>query len=109
MLHDGSLTLVASNKLQCLPHSAIKLVKFSLSHAKHIRRDHGVPMWFSATDSSGQPVPFVQLLFRWSTTSLRLNDPFLSFRSSSLLTCLLYKDIQSALQSSAKFFKLDEV
>jgi hypothetical protein len=35
------------------------------------------------------------------------DDPFLSFRSPSLLTCLLYKDIQSALKSYAKFFNLD--
>lgn len=94
ILNHGSLTLIASNRLQCQPFSTIKLVKFILLHAKNIRLDHGIPIWFSATDPPGQPVPFVQFLFRWSTTSSRHDsDPFLSCR------CLLYKDIQSALKS----------
>ena len=108
MLNDGSLTLIASNKLHC-PYSAIKLVKFSMLHAKNIRRDYGVPIWFSATDKDHQPVPFVQLLFRWATTSTRHDsDPFLSFRANHILHCLLYKTIQSALKSSAKHFNFDE-
>ena len=63
MLNDGSFTFLASNKLHC-PYSAIKLVKFSMLHAKNIRRDYGVPIWFSATDKNNQPIPFVQLLYR---------------------------------------------
>ena len=58
MLNDGSLTFIASNKL--------KHLQFSLLHANNIRRNYGVPIWFSATDTSGQIIPFVQLLFRWS-------------------------------------------
>ena len=108
MLNDGSFKLLASNKLHC-PYSAIKLVKFSMLHAKNIRRDYGVPIWFSATDKNNQSVPFVQLLYRWATTSLRNDsDPFLSFRSNKTLQCLLYKHIQSALKASAKHFNLDE-
>jgi hypothetical protein len=108
MLNDGSFTLITSNKLQC-PYSAIKLVKFSMLHAKNIRRDYGVPIWFSATDTNNKPIPFVQLLYRWSTTSLRSDsDPFLSFRSHRALHCLLYKTIQLALKASAKHFNLDE-
>ena len=54
-------------------------------------------------------LPFVQLLYRWATTFLRNDsDPFLSFRSNTTLHCLLYKNIQSALKSSAKHFNLDE-
>ena len=64
---------------------------------------------FSATDKNNQPIPFVQLLNRWATTSLRHDsDPFLSFWSNKSLNCLLYKNIQSALKSSAKHFNLDE-
>jgi hypothetical protein len=78
-------------------------------HAKNIRRDYGVPIWFSATDKNNQPIPFVQLLYRWATSSLRRDsDPFLSFRSNKTLNCLLYKNIQSALKASAKHFNLDE-
>jgi hypothetical protein len=94
--------------LHC-PYSATKLAKFSMLHAKNIRRDFGVPIWFSATDKSNRPVPFVQLLYRWATTSKRHDsDPFLSFRADHILNCLLYKAIQSALKSSAKHFNLDE-
>jgi hypothetical protein len=108
MLNDGSFKLLASNKLHC-PYSAIKLVKFSMLHAKNIRRDYGVPIWFSATNTNNQSVPFVKLLYRWATTSRRNDsDPFLSFRSNSTLHCLLYKNIQSALKASAQHFHMDE-
>jgi len=84
MLNDGSLTLLASNKLHC-PYSAIKLIKFSMLHEKNIRRDYGVPVWFSATDKNNRPVPFVQLLYRWATTSKRHDsDLFLSFRANQV-------------------------
>jgi integrase len=109
LLNDGSLTLIASNKLKNQKFSAFKLVKFSMLHAKNIRRGHGVPIWFSTSDSAGNIVPFVQLLFRWSTISMRLDDdPFLSFRTPTQLSCLLYKDIQSALKLAAQFFNLDD-
>jgi len=90
-------------------YCTIKLVKFNMLHAKNIRRDFGVPIWFSATDKSNRPVPFVQLLYRWATTSKRHDsDPFLSSRADHIINCLLYKPIQSALKSSAKHFNLDE-
>ena len=78
-------------------------------HAKNIRSDYGVPIWFSATNTNNQSVPFVKLLYRWATTSRRNDsDPFLSFRSNSTLHCLLYKNIQSALKASAQHFHMDE-
>ena len=43
MINDGSRTFIASNKIHC-PYSAIKLVKFSMLHAKNIRRDNGVTL-----------------------------------------------------------------
>ena len=52
-------------------------------------------------------MPFVQLVYLWATISSRLDDdPFLSFRTTAGLTCLLYKHIQSAVQSSARHFGL---
>ena len=100
MLTSGSHQLLASNKITNHPWTSIKLVKFSLLHAKNIRRDFGVPIWFSSTDADGQAVPFVQLVYVWATISSRLdNDPFLSYRMDGKLQCLLYKQIQSAVQS----------
>lgn len=80
--------------------ASIKIVKFSMLHAKNIRRDYGVPIWVSAHDPAGYSVPFDQLIFF-------VDDPFLFFCSAAGFTCLLYKQIQSAVQSSAKHYKLD--
>jgi len=107
LLNDDSNQLIASNNIVSQPWSSIKLVKFSLLHAKNIRRDFGVPIWFSSTDATGDSVPFVQLVYLWASLSHRLDDdPFLSFRTTSGLTCLLYKQIQVAVQSAAREFGL---
>ena len=107
MLNNGSNQLIASNNIVTQPWSSIKLVKFRLLHAKNIRRDFGVPIWFSSADATGAPVPFVQLVYLWASLSRRLDgDPFLSFRTTTGLTCLLYKQIQSAVQSAARDFGL---
>ena len=107
MLTDGSHQLIASNQVKNYPWTSIKLVKFSLLHAKNIRRDFGVPIWFSSTDTNGNVVPFVQLVYLWAAVSSRLEtDPFLSYRTDSGLHCLLYKQIQSAVQSAARHFGL---
>jgi hypothetical protein len=91
MLNDGSFTLLTSNKLHC---------PYSVCYMRRI---------YAAIDKSNRPVPFVQLLYRWATTSQRHDsDPFLSFRSNQILNRLLYNNIQSALKSSAKHFNLDE-
>jgi hypothetical protein len=56
------------------------ILKFSMLHAKNIRNDFGVPMWFSTTDLTGDSVPFVRLLYLWSRHSQRLDlDPFCRF------------------------------
>ena len=73
MLTSGSHQLIASNKITNYPWTSIKLVKFSLLHAKNIRRDFGVPIWFSSTDADGNVVPFVQLVYLWATISSRLD------------------------------------
>ena len=108
VLNDNSTTLVPSNRLQNYEYSAFKIVKFSMLHAKNIRNDYGVPIWFSTTQS-GQPVPFVHLVYLWSKHSFRLDaDHFLSYRDAGTLRCLLYSDIQKAVKSAAKHFGLSE-
>jgi hypothetical protein len=79
-----------------------------MQHAKNIRNDFGVPIWFSTQDINHHPVPFVHLVYQWSKHSLRFDDdPFLSFRVQDKLTCLLYKDIQRAVQLAADHFGFD--
>ena len=78
-------------------------------HAKNIRQDYGVPIWFSTLDAEGQPVPFVHLVYLWSKHSVRnADDPFLSFRRSGELICLLYSDIKTAVKQAAPVFRLNE-
>ena len=82
-------------------------VMFSLLHAKNIRNDFGVPIWFSNNDKAHQPILFVQLIYTWSKHSMRLDtDPFLSFRVRGHLFCLLYSHIQTAVKSSTTHFGL---
>ena len=107
-LNDSSMTLVPSNRLHNYDYSAFKIVKFSMLHAKNIRNDFGVPIWFS-TFQKEQPVPFVHLIYLWSKHSFRLDsDPFLSYRHAGTLKCLLYSDIQRAVKSAAAHFGLSE-
>jgi hypothetical protein len=102
------MTLVPSNQLQHYDYNALKKVKFSMLHAKNIRNDFGVPIWFS-TFQNEQQVPFVHLVYLWSKHSFRLDsDPFLSYRHAGSLKCLLYSDIQKAVKSAAKHFGLSE-
>ena len=108
MINDESMTFVASNNIQDLTFQDFKVVKFSMLHAKNIRQDYGVPIWFSTLDADRKPVPFVHLVYLWSKHSVRnADDPFLSFRSSNELSCLLYSDIKKAVKQAAPVFGLN--
>jgi hypothetical protein len=108
VLHDEHFTLVNSNQIRHHAYTDFKTVKFSMRHAKNIRNDFGVPIWFSTHDNNQRPVPFVHLVYQWSKHSLRFDaDPFLSFRVQDRLTCLLYADIQAAVKLSADNFGLN--
>ena len=108
VLNDACFTLVNSNQIRHYQYTDFKTVKFSMQHAKNIRNDFGVPIWFSTQDINHHPVPFVHLVYQWSKHSLRFDgDPFLSFRVQDRLTCLLYKDIQRAVQLAADHFGFD--
>jgi len=102
MLNDPQFTLINSNQIGTYAYEDFKTVKFSLLHAKNIRNDFGVPIWFSTHDKAHKPVPFVHLIYAWSKHSMRLDtDPFLSFRVRGHLSCFLYSHIQTAVKSSA--------
>ena len=108
MLNDESLRFVASNNIHGLKYQDFKVVNFSMLHAKNIRQDYGVPIWFSTVDAEGKPVPFVHLVYLWSRHSVRnADDPFLSFRHSGELICLLYSDIKTAIKQAAPVFGLN--
>jgi hypothetical protein len=108
VLHDAHHTLVNSNQIRHYKYTDFKTVKFSMRHAKNIRNDFGIPIWFSTHDNNHQPFPFVHLVYQWSKHSLRFDeDPFLSFRVQDRLTCLLYATIQAAVQMSADYFGLN--
>ena len=88
VLHDEHYTLVNSNQIRHYEYKDFKTVQFSMQHAKNIRNDFGVPIWFSTHDNNNQPVPFVHLVYQWSKHSLRFDaDPFLTFRMQDRLTC----------------------
>jgi hypothetical protein len=63
VLHDARFTLVHSNQIRHYKYTDFKTVKFSMQHAKNIRNDFGVPIWFSTHDNNHQPVPFVHLVY----------------------------------------------
>ena len=109
MLNDGSQRFVDSNKISHLAFDNFKIIKFSMLHAKNIRQDYGVPIWFSTENAAGESVPFVHLMFLWAKHSVRNDeDPFLSFRRNNVLHCLLYSHIKSAVKAAAPVFGLDE-
>ena len=109
VLKGPHFTLINSNQIGNYVYNDFKTVKFSLLHAKNIRNDYGVPIWFSTHDKSQQPIPFVHLIYQWSKHSLRLDsDPFLSYRVRGHLFCLLNSHIEAAVKSSAAHFGLSE-
>jgi hypothetical protein len=110
VLNGPPFTLINSNQLHHYEYQDFKTIKFSLLHAKNIRNDFGVPIWFSTHDKAHQPIPFVQLIYQWCKHSLRLDtDPFLSYRVRGHLFCLLYKHIQAAVKLSSAHFGLSSV
>jgi hypothetical protein len=63
VLNDPKFTLINSNQIGNYAYADFKTVKFSLLHAKNIRNDFGVPIWFSTHDKTSQPIPFVHLIY----------------------------------------------
>ena len=70
VLNGPQFTLINSNQIGNYAYSDFKTVKFSLLHAKNIRNDFDVPIWFSTHDKTHQPISFVHLIYQWSKQSL---------------------------------------
>ena len=95
-------TLIPSFALCTISWYDIKLVKFTIQHAKNILAGYGIPISFTTQDA----LAFLQLVYLWSHLSERHpSDPFLSYRSrQGHLTCLVYTQVQEAISQWAEAF-----
>ena len=99
-------TLIDSCSMRRISWARVKLIKFTIQHAKNIRAGHGVPIWFTTDDADEGATAFLQLVYLWAHMSTRQpDDPFLSYRSpDGLLHCLLYTQVHSAITKCAADF-----
>lgn len=95
--------LVPSHFMHNFQWKQIELVKFTLQHAKNIKKGYGVPIWFAVDGLEQDTVVFVQLVFLWAQMSRRQpDDPFLSHRTlAGRLVCLTYKTFQTTIKDCA--------
>jgi len=102
----GTNYLVPSSSMHSISWTSVEIIRFTIQHAKNIRRGHGVPIWFSTREPNADANAFLQLVYLWSRLSTRLpDDPFLSYRSGSgTLHCLLYTTVQNAIAQCATDF-----
>jgi len=98
--------LVPSHFMHNFQWKQIELVKFTLQHAKNIKKGYGVPIWFAVDGLEQDAVVFVQLVFLWAQMSRRQpDDPFLSHRTlAGRLVCLTYKTFQTTIKDCAVAF-----
>jgi hypothetical protein len=98
--------LVPSHFMHNFQWKQIELVKFTLQHAKNIKKGYGVPIWFAVDGLDQDAVVFVQLVFLWAQMSRRQpDDPFLSHRTlAGRLVCLTYKTFQTTIKDCAVAF-----
>jgi hypothetical protein len=101
--------LVPSCRMHSTCWTSVEIVKFTIQHAKNIRKGHGVPIWFSTQEDNADAIAFLQLVYLWSRMSTRLpDDPFLSYRSiSGILCCLVYTTVHDAIAQCATVFGFD--
>ena len=101
--------LLSSHLMHRYEWHHIKLVKFTLQHAKNIKGGFGVPIWFTVGGVDPDAVAFLQLVFLWAQLSNRgPDDPFLSYRDeSNRLHCLTYKVFQVTIKDCAVAFGFD--
>ena len=98
--------LIPSFALRTTSWYNIKLVKFTIQHAKNVRAGYGIPICFTTHDATEDALAFLQLVYIWAHLSERhLNDPFLSYRSrKGHLICLVYTQVQQAITQCAEEF-----
>jgi hypothetical protein len=98
--------LVPSSSMHSICWTSVDIIRFTIQHAKNIRRGHGVPIWFSTNENNADAIAFLQLVYLWSRISTRLpDDPFLSYRTDSgTLNCLVYTKVYEAIAHCATVF-----
>ena len=102
----GSNNLLPSSQLQTTRWKDIEIIRFTIQHAKNIKKGYGVPIWFSTREDNADAVAFLQLVYLWSQMSQRQeDDPFLSYRTKSgTLHCLVYTTVHEAIAKCAAEF-----
>jgi len=105
----GSDILIPSSSMHTTAWAQVEIVRFTIQHAKNVKRGHGVPLWFSTTNRNEDSTAFLQLIYLWSRTSNRSpDDPFLSYRTDrGQLCCLVYTTIQKAISQCAIDFNFN--
>ena len=97
--------LVPSHLMHNFQWKQIKLVKFTLQHAKNIKGGYGVPIWFAVNGLEQDAVMILQLVFLSAQMSRQKPDPFLSHRTTAdCLECLTYKTFQATIKECAVAF-----
>ena len=102
----NSSNLVPSSRMHSICWTSVEIVRFTIQHAKNIKKGHGVPIWFSTKEDNADAIAFLQLVYLWSRMSTRLpDDPFLSYRSDSgTIHCLVYATVHDAIAQCATVF-----
>jgi len=54
--------LVPSCHMHSTCWTSVEIVKFTIQHAKNIRKGHGVPIWFSTKEDNADAIAFLQLV-----------------------------------------------
>jgi len=105
----GLPPLVPSSSMATISWSKVQLVKFTIQHAKNIRKGYGIPICFTTEGATGDALEFLQLVYLWAHLSTRHpDDPFLSHRSrTGRLSCLVYTQVCQVITNCAKDFGLN--
>jgi hypothetical protein len=106
---SGVPQLVPSSSMITIPWTKVTLIKFTIQHAKNVRKGYGIPICFTTNGATGDALEFLQLVYLWAHMSTRQpGDPFLSHRSrAGRLTCLVYTQVCQAITNCAKDFGLN--
>lgn len=105
----NTTTLIPSSGMRSICWTSIEIVRFTIQHAKNVRRGYGIPIWFSTNEDNPDAIAFLQLIYLWARMSTRLpDDPFLSYRSDmGILHCLVYANVHNAIAQCAIVFGFD--
>ena len=75
-----SVEFQCSNKSTLIPSFAlrtisqwydIKLIKFTIQHAKNVRAGYGIPICYTTEDAADEALAFLQLVYLWAQLSER--------------------------------------